>query len=415
MNKLGLSLGMLVSVSCFNISAKLSELKTKTLLNHVQVLRELKTNIDEKIDSECTSQNSTEEYFSATDTHQSFPKLNNIVTSAWSEFLNTHKNLIDSIINNERKHTKDYYIFYHAQKKEFRLIEDFIKEVSEYVRILNHQKTFEYLRFFEKLPITTDTNTFLDDQNIIHGFNTWNDHDPILVRQLLSVNLSLFGNCTHISWGECTFDYFLNNYNICVSTDGIKELFKEIFDYFHFEKSFVDQLWNLNNLITEKEGLLFQICIPKHMVNKCAYLCRPYGIPYEKAIIQTEFDFNKQRHINISSILDGYQLQNTWISDSTTRLLSQGIQFNDLHEAIQNELDTLQARLLFSWDMMLNPQSGVKIFRYSTASDESVAEFKKQLNMLTQNVFAQWIQSNNYKSFLDLELPRLCTLIENNS
>lgn len=396
MNKLVFSLFMLMSIQNVTISSKLSDSTTKTLLAHVQVLRELKTNVDKKKN---VSKKTKKQYFSVTDKHQSFPRLRDIVKTTWSDFINQNTDFIDSILKREREYSKDYYVFYHAQKKEFRLIEDFIKEVSEYIRLMGHQKSFEYLRFFDKIPLTVDSNTFLDDQNSKYGFNNWNDHYPILVRQLLSVNLSLFGNCTNIKRGECTFDYFLNNHNICIDVNGIKELLKEIFDYFKFEKSFVEQLWNLNQLIDQKEGLLFQICIPKGIVDKYAYLCRPYGLPYEQAIIPSCFDTDKQRHINISSILDGCQLQNTWISGSPAWL---------------HELDTLQARLLFSWDMMLNPESGVKIFRYSTASEESVAEFEKQLNILTQQVFAQWIQANGHKSFLDLELTKLCNLVENN-
>lgn len=283
------------------------------------------------------------------------------------------KDIITEIALREKQLSDQYYVFYHGQKNYFRIVQDFLTILYEYLyqRKLND---FIFLRPWHKAFQCADVNAFIDaNENNMH-LKDWNDNDPDLVKKLLSVNISLFGNSW--KWGESSFKYFLTNRSI--KPPEIKSLFEEIFKDFNFNEKFIDQIVTLHQLIRTEQGCLFQIFVPKTIVNSIVYLSQVLGTPYRKSIIADYYDDAKQRHLCISPILEKYR--------------------NEIETLI--EPDKFQARILLSREFMLNPDSGIKIFRYTTSERAKNKQYLERLHSIIKAMIIDWFESGNYKDNL---------------
>ena len=88
---------------------------------------------------------------------------------------------------------------------------------------------------------------------------TWSDQDSPSVKELLSVNLSLFGNTNQ--WGECSLKAFTTNCSYFFNS--VMPLIEDIFKEFGFDKKYLKDLaesprfnrhkrrHNLSNLYTQ--------------------------------------------------------------------------------------------------------------------------------------------------------------------
>jgi len=381
---------------------KLSEDRAELLVKHLDLMRELKTTIVDKYDTQVAHAKKSE-LDAPTDAHTKISYLKTIIDSQWGSFLKKNKKFVDSILDHEREHIDDYYVFYHAQRKELRIFQDFLKEIYEYFQVTQSLKSFQFLRFWKEMPISVDANTFIDDNNK-KGY--WNDTAGGMYKLLLSVNLSLFGSCTAISSSECTFDYFMNCRSI-INID-IREIFKEIFKVFNFDQKYINKLVALNKICETKEGTLFQFFIPKELVDHCAYLSHAFGIPYTSHVPGSDFDPAKGRHQTISRTLDVYRkgpgLIDGYKKDPAMKYLPD--------QNIADMVDKMQGRLIFSRDMLLNPSSGIKIYRYTTASDNAMAEYTEQLKKIAHQIFVDWLQTKHAcDNIQGTKLDQLCIYI----
>lgn len=220
------------------------------------------------------------------------------------------------------------------------------------------EKTFKAQEFIDK------------EEGWSLGTATWNDHRADLVKNMLCVNLSLFGGQT----GESTWNYF--TFGFSISCSSVDALMQELFSDFGFDKKYIAELCRINTSFSTPTGNLMQIFIPKDKVDDYVYLSQPFGTPVRNSIVDSIFDANKNRHTKISPILDAYY---TGADPITT-------------------FDPLQARILLSQDCMLNPESGVKIFRYTKASEQEIKQYKQRVKELAQKVFAQALQTGAFKN-----------------
>jgi hypothetical protein len=386
-------LSLLIAFTMNLICADLDSCQAQLLVKHLDVLRELKTKFAAKRNS-IGSNTKKRQQESQTNNHRRFSSLNKIINENWGSFLASHKKLIDSIIECEQQHTDDYYVFYHAQRQEWRVYEDFLKQVYEYMQVNCSLHDFHFLRFWANMPATVDANTFIDE-NEKKAY--WNDLDDGMYNLLLSANLALFGNCTEVSGCCCTFDYFMRSYSM--TAIDINAKFGEVFDFFGFDKKYIDQLVLLKDLIKTNEGTLFQVFIPKNLVDRCAYLAYALGHPYDKVIPGADFNEALKRYKTISKPLDVYRKISAPIKlvpvkkykkKKTKKIVTKSDASNNAYI-----IDKMQARIIFSQDMMLNPDSGIKIYRYTTVEDSYMAVYEKQLKELTRRIFIDWLQHAN--------------------
>lgn len=402
------SMLVLFKIGCVSGMITMPRDRAELLINHLQVMRELKTVAAKKGHVHPDNPYSTglfsggyspafDKYYSQTDAHLSFPYLQEKVLETWGDFFNEHEDFIDNIIAIERQHSDDYFVFYHAQRKEFLIAQDFIKEIFELLHICEQQNAFTFLRFWGKIPPALDVNAFIDNNN---SKGDWSDNDAEFATLLLSVNLSLFGNCTRIAGWECTFDYFLNDRSVMFG-GCLVNILTNIFDFFEFDKQYLQPLLSLLPIIKQsKQGLLFQICIPKNLVDQSVYLSWAGGFPYNFPVPGGKFDKDKNRNLRISPILSLYAKGRSGFDKlrKTSALFIDTLkkfEISDLDIAEAIMADRFQARILFSQDVMLNPASGVEIFRYTMIDDAVMAEYEASLKKITHEIVAQWLENND--------------------
>ena len=153
-------------------------------------------------------------------------------------------------------------------------------------------------------------------------------------------------------------------------------LIEDVFKEFGFDKKYLKDLAQLPPLIASKEGTIYQIFIPNKLVDSCAYVCHRWATPYRQPLVASDFDIQKQRHMHCKPVADAYKKKPNSFAD----------------------LDILQARLLFSQDILLNPKSGVKIFRYTTVPQAKLENYKNKLKKITSGIFNDWLSTLSKKS-----------------
>jgi hypothetical protein len=296
-----------------------------------------------------------------------------------------YKDLVESVIEREKEHCNDYYVFYHGQRSKFWVFQEFLKELYSLIKIHSPISQFEFLRMWQEAADTYQVNNFIDTQEAnLHNWGgtppAWNDTTPELIKNMLCVNLSLFGNLTYS--GESSFSYFSSNSN--ASWTAIENLFSRLFDYYGFDQKFIGQLIANDNLLDHKNGILMQIFVPKNQADDYIYLSKAYGTPVREKLDET-WNASKNRHMNISSLLEKY--------------------IKEPHS--MGNFDQLQARVLLSKDCMLNPDSGVKVFKYSTEAQAKLDTYQLTIKNIAKRVFIDALEKKTFKNIKFTSFGRL--------
>jgi|GEM_PF-4483751 len=355
------------------------------VIGHMKVIKELKKRFLRN-----TKKRKSQPFFGPAQLTQSKAYLNAVKGTPYladydrrklEEGYRTHKDLVEKVFKKEQEYNDSYYVFYHAQRTDFNIVRDFIKEIYANLALKPMGNNFQFLRNWITANPMLNTKQFLGDSQ-----TRVNDHEAENIKRLLSVNLSLFGNVANS--GENTFSYFLTNLNI--NPPVIEGLLVELFDYFGFNPVFIKQLMQLNTILATNEGVLLQIFIPKETVDEYVYLSEPLGNPYRKELISDIYDSKLQRHIRISPILEQYQRNPNLLGN----------------------FDELQARILLSQDGLLNPESGILIFKYTTACKYARQVYQKQLAEIVAAIFADFFAQTSQEKIANTKLGKLLTLMQ---
>jgi hypothetical protein len=337
-------------------------------LKHVKVMQELKqrmSGVAKKKDMYAIDNaklTPTKAYFNAMNVSKSKEELR--YKKSMVENIEKYPEIFVKVLSREEEFCESHEVFYHAQLNNFNIVRDLLKEIYAKCELMHIGKDFQFLRNWIHAPEFTVSDLFTNYRNI-------DDHEPEISRILLSVNLSLFGNAG--SCGEETFGYFKDNHSF--RRPSIAGLLEEIFNYFGFNCTYLERLLELNAKLKTNEGVLLQIFIPKEKVNDYAYLSSAGGMHHEL-------------RPTLSAVIEQYKKD----------------------PKVLGNFDSLQARILLSKDCMLNPKSGVKIFRYTMASKENKREYKKQLKAIVDSMFAELINNGNKNRFINTKLGKLLAL-----
>lgn len=312
----------------------------------------------------------------ATHAYLSIPTLNALAQGAWEKEIAMYEDIIQQAMLKEHELGATHHVFYHAQTCHLRIVQDFIKELYCFLYPTVSVHDFHFLRAWYEFPVTIDANTFVDTHE--NGVpKNWDDNTSTLVKKMLSVNYSLFGSTQNFgTFGECSFKYFFDNKSVKMKPHQIEGLIHTIFSHFGFSAKHIAELMTIGKIIETQEGSLFQIFIPKEFVDKIGFTAQRLGTPYRMPIVSDYFDSLKQRHTALTPILDAYTQYPGSISDV---------------------MDRLQGRLLFSQDVLLNPQCGVIIIRYTTINPAVLQQYEVQLKKYTQSLFKKWLKKVSKK------------------
>lgn len=273
---------------------------------------------------------------------------------------------IPAIIEQEKLHDETHYVFYHTQIIRLSVMQDFLKELYQLFSLAK-LSDFVFLRNPHEANEKEDPNAIAQD--IKTGFFL-DDHNVNLRKKLLSVNLAFFGNINDS--GESTYHYFNGNRNI--NPPALRETFRRVFSFLKIDPKYLDEIEKmLQDLrLMQENAVVLQIFVPKEKVDKCVYLSLAFGKPYPNEIVASCYDYKKGHHTRIAPILDYYKEHPEKIAD----------------------LDKLQARITLSRDIMLNPESGVKIRRYGTVDQYKNNTYKARMREIAGEVARDMLKAN---------------------
>ena len=372
---------------------------TAALMNHIHVMQEIKQRFKQKLPKELAQNNEP----TATQSYLNVPQLHALTEHEFSSEKVAFKQIINQAIEREKEFNGTHYVFYHAQNNSFSIVQDLLKRIHSYLSLTAQREDFTFLRSWHDALSIVQVNQFIDEYERGNPNSVWFDGDHDLVKKLLSVNLSFFGNAWR--WGESTFTCFLKNKSFFAP--AVHPLLQSIFDEFHFDKKYIPELLKLADLIYSQQGNLFQIFIPKQIVNDVVYLAHKQGTPYRDQIVAQVYDAKKRRHLKIREILDMYKNNPAAINALGGQTIIPG--------SSTLLMDALQARIIFSNEHTLNPESGIKIFRYTTVDDQKLMQYEQAYDQIIQKLMNVWIESGSYKKLntrtMQLNTDRLMRLM----
>jgi hypothetical protein len=344
--------------------------------------------------------------YSQSEAHMSVPSVQKLMSGMAD--LARNKRIIDETLAKERELQKTHYVFYTAVPY-MRLFQDVTRKLYK-KKVGNvgalKDKSFQFIRYTYDDPIYKEyknATDFLVKEITQNGII--DDNDIRLKTILVATNLALFANIRVT--GESTWDY-LNHPQAWVqaSSDRLEAALKS----FGYPTSFTKRLMELAPLIQHDQGELFQIFIPKNMVDDVGYVSWRQGIPFDPELIKRMFGralvkadgVNPVYHDEIDQRI--YTIKRQWkakdreaMSMVNTMLdhakrgdyrLSPVLQQYQQNPAEVFGINYQQGRLLVTDSMLLNPTSGIKIYRYSNVSQDKVREYKKKLRHIMLEMHA---------------------------
>lgn len=248
-----------------------------------------------------------------------------------------NKDLINEVLETEKELSSNYHVFYHANSNLF-----FYQELIDVLFKVYHRKEssdFHWLRLPEAHFFSSKEEFFNKQERSI------DDSLGSTRKQLLSVNLSLFGNSDDLNC--CTLAFWLLDHGVHPKLDE-RELIQDILNFFHLPHDYLDELLTLSAKINDRS--LMQIFIPKskgELIDNVLYFSHDRGEICQHLIEKRP-----------SEVLEAY--------------------LTDI-ERIPHFKD-LQGRLVLNKALLLNRESGVKMRRYDPhLTDSDIEDFKGQI------------------------------------
>lgn len=332
-------------------------------------------------------------------------------------FLKTKRGnkFLKKMIRLEKQHKETHWVFYHAFTKAWMVPQDLMIALTKGLRPLTTKLTrFRFLRWqdFEKLTATEFLMKEISSEGLI------NDNSPKHRASLLSVNLSIFGNVGFE--GESTFDYFLKpKSHATVNPDVIKGILSS----FYAPTTYVNDLLALDEKYLSpekaknkkpKEQVLLQIFVPKKIVDDVGYLSWVQGIPYERELvamidnmartsltkppafstgtqpilekIQKDFKEKKEKDPLYAKIVKH-------IKKGRFRLSTFLEKFTNKPAAIPGIVN-VQARLLFTEELLLNPSSNILFYSHDLIPKATKKEYKAELDEIVKKIIKELLEAN---------------------
>lgn len=321
----------------------------------------------------------------------------------WQSFIN-------KMIERERMYNATHYVFYHGFNKSWLVPGDLYLALYKRLRPLSANiKDFRFLRF--EPAAWQAINTFMIQEMNAEGLI--HDHKPNARASLLAVNLSLFGNTNND--GESTFHYFLRPTSHVTVGDWA---WKMILDQFHApeDPAIISKLNALDSTflspeITKgekpSEQAILQIFIPKALVDKVAYLSYIEAIPRYQPLITWIENLAKDhplKSIRYNSSKEITEAIRTLFKEHPNHPMKEQIlkeiegekfRLSDLLEEYKKnpelipDLNALQARILFTNDVLLHPSNDVLFFDYDFIPTEQKEAYKDALESIADEIAQQ--------------------------
>jgi len=335
----------------------------------------------------------TSDRFTQSQAHMSLPEIKKIIASKYN--IKPYEDMLVSMMNREKEFKDDYYVFYHGMKNIWRIPQDLYTRLYFYFKKLpsDLMKSFVFLRF-ENVEAPSSVHSFL--VNTLESNGLINDH--LLSSFLYSVNLAIFGNVG--TDPECTWQYFVKSRGVSAPD---RTTYEKIMDAFGLSYEYIDALMALVALYTTPEQTIVQIFIPKNKVDEIGYLSWIRGIPAHKRTMDLVLRSVEDKIFSKSPLaLDYYtavfkhEQESNPVFKSLLERVNAGdfslgyfLQFYRNHPEAIEGINNFQARLIFTPELLLNPLSGVRIFRYSAATPEQMRNYEQHFDAIFKKIIAE--------------------------
>ncbi|MGB8367290.1 MAG: hypothetical protein WCD44_02930, partial [Candidatus Babeliales bacterium] len=349
----------------------------------------------------------TSDTFTQSEAQLSLKKIRELIAHNYNIY--PYLNVIFSSFAKEGELKKTHYVFYHAQDNVWRIPRDLYRKLYERLDPLSKKiKDFEFLRW--NLP----SKEIGAQQFVVEGlkrFGLINDTKREAKVFLLSTNLALFGNVGNSS--ECSWDYFVKQpSHRKLKADDLKD----ILNTFGVDQKYIQQVLNLSQLLRTKENTLLQIFIPKDIVDYVSYVAYASGIPADKQTIEWILQNIKQRkkykkpHKYMNSFMEitkefkTAQKENPLFKELLERAEKGDFNVSDILEIYCNtpweieNINYLQARLVFSNKILMTPDIGIKIFRYDAISREKLNQYEEKLTAIVNQMVEELLNKVKNKN-----------------
>jgi hypothetical protein len=331
--------------------------------------------------------------FTQTEAHLNLANIRELIRKSYQ--VEQYLDVISTVIANEAKFKDTHYAFYNTTSNSWRLGQDLYTRLFAYKNPIKVKKDFKFLRFNNE-AITSTAQGFLVNELKEKGLV---DDNTSIKAIMLSVNLSLFANVGFP--GECSWDYFIKPRSHAVP---LRAVYETMLTNFGMSHDFIDELMALVDIYDTKEDTIIQILVPKDKIDEIGYLAWVKGIPAHSEtinwILQNAKSKNFQKHVK--PVME--QLTETFAQEKDTNPLythmMEGIEAGEFSldaflKIYRNtpwqlkEINDLTARLLFTPNVLLNPDSGVKFYRFSTVTKDKLKEYNKKLNGIIDRMIAE--------------------------
>lgn len=325
------------------------------------------------------------------------PELRNLVTKSYYDkfAVVNHMDLVSRVMAAEAELRDTHWALYHGTNNVWTVWQD------TYTALFNHfnpsiakegEADFIYLRTKGKANIrakdflvgSLKEQGLVDDTGAVKGL-------------LLSTNIFLFGN-TPIS-EESTWLYIMKELS---HAEPDRAMYESIMDEFGLSYQYVDEIMKLVKLIDAKQQTLLQIFVPKNLIDDIGYLAWTKGIPAHQGSINwvKKIRFGGKGkgigHIlsDLKTKFKKEQEKNPLFRDMLKAVEGEAYSLDDYLAKCCNDpasvpnMNEVQARLIFTDDILLNPASGVKMYRYPGASYRKMKEYKDRLDALIKKMVA---------------------------
>jgi hypothetical protein len=331
--------------------------------------------------------------FTQSQAHMSLPEIKKLIAAEYST--KPYEKMIAAILEREQLYKDDYYVFYHGIDNVWRVPQDLYTRLYFYFNGLPTElmKNFIFLRFGDVTGATIVQNFLI---NKLAEGGLINDHE--LGQFLFAVNLALFGNVG--IQPECTWQYFVKSRGHLVPDRAVYE---KILNKFGLSHKYIDELMALVKLYQTKEQTIIQVFVPKNRVDEIGYLSWIRGNPAHKKTMDMVLRSVENKTFSKTSFaLDHYtklfkkdQANNPVFRNLVDRVkagdfsLGYFLHFYRNHPESIEGINNYQARLMLTPAVLLNPLSGVKIFRYSAATPEQLNNYEQKFNEIFKKIIAE--------------------------
>lgn len=384
-----------------DLGQKRTELVREASLARVQKEQEKKAGIDTR-SLQAIQDSMGPDLFTQTEAYFQVPKLRKLVTEEFTGYFKVveHMDVVSSIMAKEAELRKSHWAFYHGVDNIWTVPQDLYTKLHNHFHPEDQKRNedFIFLRFTSmkgKAP-----KEFLIGELKQHGLVDDNNEAGGL---LLAVNFTPFGNTSFK--GESTWKYFIEPHS---HVDPDRAMYELIMNEFKLPHTYIDELMALTRDVRSKHQTLLQIFVPKNLVDNVGYLAWVTGIPaHEETIDWVRKHIKHKGHSPKGGKSVLRELAS--LKDKFKKEQEKNALFRDMLESIEKgedysvdaylkdycnkpeeipQLNYVQARLIFSDDVLLNPASGVKMFRHNKISNEKIDRYETKLEELVKKIVA---------------------------